>query len=103
MPSNRPAPWLGHPSDPNPSPDPTASFIEYLRWMRAPATPFKDGAKVDLVHQAEAKANYGARLQVLNARIKRIAGEKKHFSGHLSLANSGRRSQRPGKHAAARF
>jgi CRISPR-associated protein Cmr6 len=79
MPSNRPAPWLGHPSDPNPSPDPTASFIEYLRWMRAPATPFKDGAKVDLVHQAEAKANYGARLQVLNARIKRIAGEKNTF------------------------
>jgi CRISPR-associated protein Cmr6 len=68
--------------DPNPSPDPTASFIsfiEYLRWMRAPATPFKDGAKVDLVHQAEAKANYGARLQVLNARIKRIAGEKNTF------------------------
>lgn len=85
MPSNRPAnapqpsPWLGHPLDPNPSPDPTASFIEYLRWMRAPATPFKDGAKVDLVHQAEAKANYGARLQVLNARIKRIAGEKNTF------------------------
>lgn len=79
MPSNRPAPWLGHPSDPNPSPDPTASFIEYLRWMRAPATPFKDGAKVDLVHQAEAKANYGARLQVLNARIKRIAGEENTF------------------------
>ncbi|MFS8829966.1 RAMP superfamily CRISPR-associated protein [Synechococcus sp. R8-2] len=47
--------------------------------MRAPATPFKDGAKVDLVHQAEAKANYGARLQVLNARIKRIAGEKNTF------------------------
>lgn len=79
MPSNRPAPWLGHPLDPNASPDPTASFIEYLRWMRAPATPFKDGAKVDLVHQAEAKANYGARLQVLNARIKRIAGEKNTF------------------------
>jgi CRISPR-associated protein Cmr6 len=79
---SQPSPWLGHPLDPNPSPDPTASFIsfiEYLRWMRAPATPFKDGAKVDLVHQAEAKANYGARLQVLNARIKRIAGEKNTF------------------------
>lgn len=76
---SQPSPWLGHPLDPNPNPDPTASFIEYLRWMRAPATPFKDGAKVDLVHQAEAKANYGARLQVLNARIKRIAGEKNTF------------------------
>jgi CRISPR-associated protein Cmr6 len=47
--------------------------------MRAPATPFKDGTKVDLVHQVEAKANYGARLQVLNARIKRIAGEENTF------------------------
>lgn len=77
MPSNRPAnsqpsPWLGHPLDPNPSPDPTASFIEYLRWMRAPATPFKDGTKVDLVHRAEANADYSSRLQVLNNRIKRI-------------------------------
>ncbi|MGY2980826.1 RAMP superfamily CRISPR-associated protein [Thermostichus sp. OS-CIW-30] len=76
---SQPSPWLGHPSDPNPNPDPTASFIEYLRWMRAPATPFKDGTKVDLVHQVEAKANYGARLQVLNARIKRIAGEENTF------------------------
>lgn len=69
----QPSPWLGHPLDPNPSPDPTASFIEYLRWMRAPATSFKDGTKADLVHRAEAKANYGARLQVLNDRIRRIA------------------------------
>lgn len=76
---SQPSPWLGHPSDPSPNPDPTASFIEYLRWMRAPATPFKDGTKVDLVHQVEAKANYGARLQVLNARIKRIAGEENTF------------------------
>ncbi|WP_457445042.1 RAMP superfamily CRISPR-associated protein [Thermostichus sp. MS-CIW-26] len=76
---SQPSPWLGHPSDPNPNPDRTASFIEYLRWMRAPATPFKDGTKVDLVHQVEAKANYGARLQVLNARIKRIAGEENTF------------------------
>ncbi len=100
---SQPSPWLGHPLDPNPSPDPTASFIEYLRWMRAPATPFKDGAKVDLVHQAEAKANYGSASSSSECSHQTHCRRKKHFSGHLSLANSGRRSQRPGEHAAARF
>lgn len=80
MPSNRPAnsqpsPWLGHPLDPNPSPDPTASFIEYLRWMRAYGAPFREGTKVYLVHRAEANADYSSRLQVLNNRIKRIAND----------------------------
>jgi CRISPR-associated protein Cmr6 len=75
MPSNRPAPWLGHPSDPSPRPASTASFIEYLRWMRAYGAPFRDGTKVDLVHRAEANADYSSRLQVLNDRIKRIAND----------------------------
>lgn len=72
---SQPSPWLGHPSDPSPRPASTASFIEYLRWMRAYGAPFRDGTKVDLVHRAEANADYSSRLQVLNDRIKRIAND----------------------------
>lgn len=72
---SQPSPWLGHPSDPSPRPASTASFIEYLRWMRAYRAPFRDGTKVDLVHRAEANADYSSRLQVLNDRIKRIAND----------------------------
>lgn len=72
---SQPSPWLGHPSDPSPRPASTASFIEYLRWMRAYGAPFRDGTKVDLVHRAEANADYSSRLQVLNNRIKRIAND----------------------------
>lgn len=77
----KPSPWLGHPSDPDPKPDDTASFIEYLRWMRVPDGPFRDGTKVDLVHRAEAKVkvNIGSRLQKMNARTKLIAGEGNTF------------------------
>lgn len=74
-----PSPWLGHPSDPEPKPDPTASFIEYLRWMRTPNSAFKDGTKVDLVHRAEAGANYGNRLKILNARTELMAGKENTF------------------------
>jgi CRISPR-associated protein Cmr6 len=41
--------------------------------MRAYGAPFRDGTKVDLVHRAEADADYSSRLQVLNNRIKCIA------------------------------
>jgi len=74
----KPSPWLGHPSDPDPIPDDTASFIEYLRWMRVPDGPFRDGTKVDLVHRAE-RAKIGSRLQKMNARTKLIAGEGNTF------------------------
>jgi RAMP superfamily. len=43
--------------------------------MRAYGAPFRDGTKVDLVHRAEANADYSSRLQVLNDRIKRIAND----------------------------
>jgi CRISPR-associated protein Cmr6 len=68
-----PSPWLGHPLDPTPRPDPTAGFIEYLRWMRAPLDASKDGTKAELAHQVETTINLGARLKVLNERTQRIA------------------------------
>jgi CRISPR-associated protein Cmr6 len=59
--------------DPTPNPDPTAGFVEYLRWMRAPLDAFKDGTKAELAHQVETRINFGARLKVLNERTQRIA------------------------------
>ncbi|MGY2945811.1 RAMP superfamily CRISPR-associated protein [Thermostichus sp. MS-CIW-30] len=70
-----PSPWLGHSLDPTPRPDPTAGFIEYLRWMRAPLDASKDGTKAELAHQVETTINLGARLKVLNERTQRIASD----------------------------
>ncbi|NJM00637.1 MAG: type III-B CRISPR module RAMP protein Cmr6 [Synechococcaceae cyanobacterium SM2_3_2] len=74
-----PSPWLEHPVDPSPTPDPTTGFIEYLRWMRPPEGPYKDGTKVDLIHKAENGADYQARLGVLNERTRKIAGPGNTF------------------------
>jgi CRISPR-associated protein Cmr6 len=71
--NSQPSLWLGHPLDPTPNPDPTAGFVEYLRWMRAPLDAFKDGTKAELAHQVETRINFGARLKVLNERTQRIA------------------------------
>lgn len=73
--NSQPSPWLGHPLDPTPNPDPTAGFIEYLRWMRAPLDASKDGTKAELAHQVETTINLGARLKVLNERTQRIASD----------------------------
>jgi CRISPR-associated protein Cmr6 len=61
--------------DPTPNPDPTAGFVEYLRWMRAPLDALKDGTKAELAHQVETTINLGARLKVLNERTQRIASD----------------------------
>lgn len=74
-----PSPWLEHPVDPAPTPDPTTGFIEYLRWMRSPEGPNKDGTKVDLIHRAENGADYQARLRILNERTRKIAGPGNAF------------------------
>lgn len=71
--NSQPSLWLGHPLDPTPNPDPTAGFVECLRWMRAPLDAFKDGTKAELAHQVETRINFGARLKVLNERTQRIA------------------------------
>ncbi len=69
----RPSPWLGHPSDETPNPDPTASFVEYLRWMRSPDSPQKDPTKTEILTKGEA-GNYSQRLKVLTDRTRQLAG-----------------------------
>lgn len=71
-----PSPWLGE----KPNPDDTVSFVEYLRWMRSPDSEYKDPTKVHILQLASEKANYRARLQVLNQRTKSIAGDGNWFS-----------------------
>ena len=76
-----PSPWLQHPLDPHPDPTPTASFVEYLRWMRAYQKDdgTKDATKVQILQMAEENANYRDRLTTLTNRTKLIAGEENTF------------------------
>jgi CRISPR-associated protein Cmr6 len=78
---DEPSPWLNHPLDPNPSPIPEASFVEYLRWMRAyqKEDGTKDATKVQILQMAEENANYRDRLTTLTNRTKLIAGEGNTF------------------------
>ncbi len=72
------SPWLDPENEPQP--DATASFVEYLRWMRSPDRSHKDATKVQILQMAEESADYGDRLTQLTNRTKLIAGEKKYFS-----------------------
>lgn len=72
-----PSPWLDPDHEPNPAP--TASFVEYLRWMRSPESEYKYPTKVQLLQMAEEKANYRDRLTQLTQRTKLIAGEQNTF------------------------
>ncbi|CAD0226265.1 RAMP superfamily CRISPR-associated protein [Planktothrix agardhii] len=74
---NQPSPWLDNENEP--LPDKTASFVEYLRWMRSPDTEHKDATKVQILQMAEENANYQQRLQQLTDRTKLIAGEGNSF------------------------
>ncbi len=74
-----PSPWLKHPLDPNPQPHPTASFVEYLRWMRSPDSQYKDITRTQLMQIAEETPNYQAQLIKLNNRIKLLAGDGNYF------------------------
>ncbi|MEH1887632.1 RAMP superfamily CRISPR-associated protein [Nostoc sp.] len=74
-----PSPWLEHPLDLIPSPDSSASFVEYLRWMRSPDSAYKDTAKLQILQMAEENANYRDRLSQLNKRTQLIAGERNCF------------------------
>jgi len=83
------SPWLklNHSLDPNPQPHETASFVEYLRWMREPnRSPNNQGrdptdptTKAQIMQIAEEKANYQARLIELNNRTKLLAGDGNYF------------------------
>jgi CRISPR-associated protein Cmr6 len=85
--NSEPSPWLAHPLDPNPCPHQTASFVEYLRWMREPnRSPNNQGrdptdptTKAQIMQIAEEKANYQARLIELNNRTKLLAGDGNYF------------------------
>lgn len=74
--ADQPSPWL---VDPIASPDPTASFVEYLRWMRSPESEYKDPTKVQILQMAEENANYRDRLTTLTNRTKLIAGDGNTF------------------------
>lgn len=67
-----PNPWLFETTPP--TIDNTASFVEYLRWMREPDYQYKDGTKVEILHKAQEKArNYSSRLNILNQRTRLMA------------------------------
>ncbi|NJK35938.1 MAG: type III-B CRISPR module RAMP protein Cmr6 [Oscillatoriales cyanobacterium SM2_2_1] len=77
-----PSCWLDHPLHPNGEPkhDPTASFVEYLRWMRQPQDKKLDPlTQLQIMQIAEEKASYQKRLEVLSARTKRLAGNGNWF------------------------
>jgi len=81
-----PSPWLDHPLHPNgtPSTHATASFVEYLRWMRSPHTDavnkkLDPTTQLQLMQMAEERAGYQNRLEKLNNRTKLLAGEGNLF------------------------
>ena len=71
----QPSPWLD--PDHQPPTSHNGSFIEYLRWMRPPEHPQKDGTKVEILNKAQDKPDYRERLKTLNKRTRDIA--KEHF------------------------
>lgn len=66
-----PSPWLNPENEPKPDPD--ASFVEYLRWMRSPNHEYKDPTKVQILQMAEQGSKYLKRLQQLTKRTELIA------------------------------
>ena len=77
-----PSPWLDHPAyaeKGQPLYDSTASFVEYLRWMRSPERDYKDPTKVKLLDLVETQADYRERLKQLNERTRLIAGDDNCF------------------------
>lgn len=75
-PNNPPSPWL---TKEIVTPDKTASFVEYLRWMREydENDRHRDSRKVELLHLAEDNANYRTRLTQLTQRTQLITKAKK--------------------------
>lgn len=77
-PNQPPSIWIGtH----QPEPHPTASYVEYLRWMRSPNANFKDATKVELLQTATdiRDLNYRNHLDRLIQRTKLIAGNGNWF------------------------
>lgn len=74
--SEKPSPWL---LGDKPLINSSASFVEYLRWMRSPDSSHKDPTKIQILQLAEEGADYTARLTQLTKRTKLIAGEGNYF------------------------
>ncbi len=78
------SPWLNPTQEPE-NPHPSASFVEYLRWMRSPdreckdIKDFKDATKVQILQMAVEGADYRKRLESLNQRTKLMASEGNWF------------------------
>lgn len=66
-----PSPWLNPENEPQP--DQSASFVEYLRWMRAADYPHKDATKTQILQKAQENANYTQRLEQLHRRTQLLA------------------------------
>ncbi len=66
-----PSPWLDPENEPQP--DQSASFVEYLRWMRTADYPHKDATKTQILQTAQENANYTQRLEQLNQRTQLLA------------------------------
>ncbi|AFY74781.1 uncharacterized protein predicted to be involved in DNA repair (RAMP superfamily) [Synechococcus sp. PCC 7502] len=75
--NQEPSPWLMGRSPEKI--DPSASFVEYLRWMRSLDQGNKDGTKLQILQLSEDKADYSKRLTKLTERTKKIAGEGNYF------------------------
>jgi CRISPR-associated protein Cmr6 len=75
--NQEPSPWLMGESPKKI--DPSASFVEYLRWMRSLDQGNKDGTKLQILQLSEDKADYSKRLAKLTERTKKIAGEGNYF------------------------
>ncbi len=75
--NQEPSPWLMGESPKKI--DSSASFVEYLRWMRSLDQGQKDATKTQILQLAEEGANYTERLEQLTERTKKIAGVGNHF------------------------
>lgn len=69
------SPWIMG----NPNPHTSASFVEYLRWMRSLGGNYDDDTKVQIMQLAKSKADYRKRLDTLTERTKLIAGKENCF------------------------
>jgi CRISPR-associated protein Cmr6 len=71
-----PSPWLLG-SSPEKI-DKSASFVEYLRWMRSldQSPNYKDATKTQILQMAQEGVNYQERLKVLNQRTEKIANAR---------------------------
>ncbi len=67
----QPSPWL-NPEIPI-QPDTSASFVEYLRWMRSADDSYKDPTKVEILQKAQDNSDYRKRLDQLNRRTQLLA------------------------------